>query len=377
MRTTIVRNNFDNFLGATGTIRESWYGKGGDDTFSIYHYNSEIDFPSLPDLSDRFFGGSGDDLIETLYFDLNVGSGLSKYSQLSFDGGKGYDTVSSHAAVEMVAGFKLELDKIETNVISVEHWKYDIELFGGTEGGRFTLIAGAQDDTLNISQMEQVVADGVRVKTQGGNDNVTYHAGEDLSNLEVNTGKGNDYFEFTSARDVTANLSIVTGKGKDTVVINGSSNSSPDGLTADIRTGSGGDKIVLEGMHAERLRAGTGSDDIYILTGSFSNAADTVSTGGGRDRLFIELDDYSTVAIVDDFSASKDIFVFDAAEAVSAVPRDTEVTFDQAEWRASDESLLFMSNEENRLYFGDNVLVEFSTDVELSSANFTTDTWGL
>ncbi|OED47758.1 hypothetical protein AB838_14100 [Rhodobacteraceae bacterium (ex Bugula neritina AB1)] len=147
--------------------------------------------------------------------------------------------------------------------------------------------------------------------------------------------------------------------------------------TAGRAVGSGGDKIVLEGMHAERLRAGTGSDDIYILTGSFSNAADTVSTGGGRDRLFIELDDYSTVAIVDDFSASKDIFVFDAAEAVSAVPRNTEVTFDQAEWRASDESLLFMSNEENRLYFGDNVLVEFSTDVELSSANFTTDTWGL
>lgn len=36
---------------------------------------------------------------------------------------------------------------------------------------------------------------------------------------------------------------------------------------------------------------------------------------------------------------------------------------------------LLMNNSQDRLCYGSSVLVEFSTDVELSTANFATGTW--
>ncbi|MCF6429387.1 hypothetical protein [Leisingera sp. MMG026] len=196
-----------------------------------------------------------------------------------------------------------------------------------------------------------------------------------MSDLKVNTGSGKDYFEFNGNWGVTADITVKTGNGNDTVIINGSTITSPGGLDAVIKTGRGADTVVLEGMHSESLNAGGGSDDIYVLTGSFANAADTIKTGGGRDRLFVELDAYSTVAVVEDFSAAKDVFVFDRQESSRAIPRDTDVLFDRGEWEAAEEDRLFMDNGADKLYYGSNVLVEFETDVELTAGNFTVGNW--
>lgn len=373
MRTYILGNQFENALEATSTIRESLYGRDGDDTFSIYHHGEGAG--AYPDLSDRFFGGAGNDTIGSLNFDLTAGSTLRDYSQLSFHGGAGYDTVSSQIDVQITGGFTLDLSQIETSVLSVEHWDYGIDLGTSTGDGEFVIRAGRQDDTLDIRQWEAAGDASIKVNTLAGNDHVTYSTVKDVSDLRVNTGWGNDYFEFNGFWNVTADVRVSTGRGKDTVVINGTTIAYPDGLTANIRTGAGADTIVLEGMHSERLNSGAGNDDIYILTGSFRNAADTITTGAGKDELFIELDAYSTVAVLDDFSAENDVFVFDADEASGTITRNTDVTFDRTEWENASEDRLYMSNAENKLYYGDNVLVEFTTDVTLSAANFTTGDW--
>ncbi|UWQ85351.1 hypothetical protein [Leisingera caerulea] len=373
MRTYILGNQFENALVATSTIRESLYGRDGDDTFSIYHYDNGTYV--YPDLSDRFFGGAGDDTISSLNFDLTADSTLRDYSQLSFHGGAGYDTVSSQIDVQITGGFTLDLSQIATSVRSVEHWDYGIDLGTSTGDGDFVIRSGRQDDTLDIRQREAAEDARVTVKTLAGNDHVEYSTVKNVSDLRVNTGAGNDYFEFNGFWNVTAGVRVSTGKGNDTVVINGTTIAYPDGLTANIRTGGGADTIVLEGMHSERLKSGGGDDDIYVLTGSFSNAADTISTGAGKDELFIELDAYSTVAVLDDFSAQDDVFVFDADEAGGIITRNTDVTFDRSEWENASEDRLYMSNAENKLYYGDNVLVDFTTDVTLSAANFTTGDW--
>ncbi|WP_264213526.1 hypothetical protein [Leisingera thetidis] len=373
MRTNILGNQFDNVLKATSTIRESLYGLGGNDTFSLYHHDAGSS--TVPDLSDRFFGGGGSDWLGSLSFDLTADGQLNDYRGLSFDGGKGYDTVSSDVNVQMTGGFTLDLGQIKTSVTSVEHWDYDIALLTSTGSGDFVVRSGKKDDTLEIQQLASAAGNDVQVRTLGGDDKVFYTAYQDVDDLLVKTGVGHDYFEFNGDWTVSAGLRVFTGKGKDTVIINGSTLATPDSLTATISTGSGADTIVLEGMHAERLDAGSGADDIYVLTGNFTNAADSISTGAGKDQLFLELDAYSTVAILDDFSAADDVFVFDAEEATVSVPRNTDVTFKRSVWKNSDEDRLYMNNAKDKLFYGDNILVEFTTDVELTADNFTVGTW--
>lgn len=367
MRTRVYGTNLDNRFTATAEIRESFYGRGGDDTFQVFHHARGAD------LSDRFFGGSGADWLEQLTFDFTNGAQYGDYRQLSFDGGDGYDTVSATVIADVQGGLTLDLAQIETSVRSVEHWNYDIFAGAPAGEGQFNIQSGRQDDTLDIFQSGAEM--NMRVNTLGGRDTVRYFAQENVEALQVNLGGGADRFEFSADWGVTADLRVNSGKGNDTVIIYGSTVSHANGLEADIRTGGGKDTIVLEGMHSERLAAGGGNDDIYILTGSFANAADVISTGAGRDRLFVELDAYSTVAIVEDFNAARDVFVFDSDEASELLPRDTAVTFDRREWQDADEDRLFMDNDADKLYFGENVLVEFSTDVTLTADNFTTGNW--
>lgn len=388
MRVRKYGSDIDNRLVATETIRESLFGRGGDDVFIIHHHDFDQNNPNRDfgaDQSDRFFGGTGDDRLEMLYFDFTVvgdyAASYRDYSQISFDGGKGYDTVSSDVILHAEDEGVLDLSSIQTSVRSVEHWDYDISL--GTSGtvspalnqGSFAILAGAQDDTLRVAQYQDCSDAEISINTLGGNDSVGYMAYSDIGLLNINTGRGHDFVDFSARWAVSADVRINTGNGNDTVVINGSTVSHAQKLDVDIRTGKGNDTIILEGMHGEELNAGGGNDDIYILTGSFSNAPDSIRTGAGRDRLFVELDAYSTVAVVRDFNAAKDVFVFDQNEASELLPRDANVTFDRSEWENSEEDRLFMDNDANRLYFGDTVLVRFRNDVTLTEDNFTIGEW--
>lgn len=433
MRTTYYGTLADDIFEAADEVRESFYGRGGDDKFTLYHHVGEEDlFTHGPkaDLSDRFFGGNGDDWLGSLYMEFTGDEAdLADYAALSFDAGNGYDTISSVILVtigfENTSAETLDLTEIKTSAISIEHWDYDVYLNLNRLLKNFTIEGGDTAETLRIDDSlieESTGALNLLVDTKGGNDKVTYDSLIDLASVEILTGAGkdrvslstagevdsvdirtggqrdivsfyaredapevsislgggNDKFTFAADWDVTVSIEIDGGKGKDTVIIQGSTVSYPDGLDAIVRTGQGNDTIVLEGMHSEQVFAGGGNDDIYVLTGSFQNAADVIRTGGGSDRVFLELDGYSKVAEILDFSVADDVIVFDKAENTATLPRLTDVTFDVDVWQDAldlGEKVLFMDNDAGELYYGDNVMASFGGSVSLTEDNFLTGFW--
>jgi len=348
MRTTYFGNEGGNFFQATTNIRESFYGLGGNDVFHFHEAGTFRDF------SDRFFGGTGDDRMQGLSVSFDGNSGLDAYDLLSFDGGRGYDTLAADVSIGMgaYAGTSSTLDftEITTLSLSVEHHEFDVSLTGVSATVEDLLLkGGAKDETVRLTQSASMATGG---------------------ELRVNLRGGDDYFEFSADSTVTSDLTVLTRRGNDTVIINAVNTSYPDGLTTKVLTGKGNDTVVLEGMYSETVRAGGGADQIYVLTGGFANAADTIYTGAGRDKVYLELDAYSTVARLMDFAADKDKIVFDKAEF-----RDTTVTFDKTTWQAASEDTLYMDNAAGKLYFGANVLADFGGATTLAADNFVTDTW--
>lgn len=355
MRDTYFGTDRDNVMSASATLRESFYGLEGNDTF--YFYGVDGVDPDY-DMSDRFYGGDGRDVLQNikLYFDGT--SGLSQLAQLSFDGGKGYDTLAVTISAQMAdytaSSSVMDLTTIAPLLRSVEHRQYDVDLavMSGSVNS-LTIKGGALDETLRLHQED--------LGTMGP-------GGE----IIVSLGGGADRFEFSAEIAVISSLQLDTGTGADVVIMNASPTTYPDDFHAVIRTGGGADTIVLEGMYSETLNAGAGDDEIFVLTGSFAEAPDVIRTGAGRDRVYIELDSYSTVARIRDFAAGQDKIVFDAEEF-----RDTTITFDRKVWKAAETDMLYMDNAAGKLYFGDNLLVNFGAGTELSAKNFTTDTWDI
>lgn len=56
-----------------------------------------------------------------------------------------------------------------------------------------------------------------------------------------------------------------------------------------------------------------------------------------------------------------------------ACARATAVTFDKTVAEASPEPILYMDNAAGKLWFGDNVLAEFTNGAQLTAANFVVD----
>ena len=359
MRSTYFGTDNNNVMSASSTIRESFYGLKGDDTF--YFYGVEGVDPDY-DVSDRFFGGSGADRLQNITLHFNGYSGLDQLALLSFDGGLGYDTLAVDIDVNMLEfeGFVSEMDLagIAPLVRSVEHREYDITLteFDQLQVlGGLRILGGALDETVRLHQgtvtslYPSMQADGV---------------------IRVNLGGGDDRFEYSAEINVVSSLIVNTGSGADVVIMNASASTYPDEFEAVIRTRRGADTIVLDGMYSETANAGAGNDKIYVLTGSFGAAPDVIRTGLGKDKVYMELDSYSKLARFVDFSAEKDKIVFDAEEF-----RDTEVTFDKAVWDAAEDDKLYMDNAAGRLYFGDNVLASFGGATTLTAENFLVDDW--
>ncbi|MDK3018468.1 hypothetical protein [Pseudodonghicola flavimaris] len=353
MRITYSGTDRDDVMSATSAIRESLYGLGGDDVFYFYG-PSGVD-PEY-DVSDRFFGGNGADLLQNITLGFDGIGGLGQLAQLSFDGGRGYDTLAVTVAADLsVYGEKaaeMDLGEIAPLLRSVEHRDYRINLGAVNDALReLTITGSALDETVTLSQTASLSG-----------------AGE----ITVRLGGGADEFNFAASIFVETALLVDTGRGADLVRMNGSATSYADEFTAVIRTRAGADTIVLEGMYSEKLNAGAGDDRIFVLTGSFAEAPDVIRTGTGKDRVYLELDSYSSVAKITDFSARWDRIVFDADET-----RDTGVTFSRAIWTAATEDVLYMNNAAGKLYYGDTVLVDFGGETTLSDKNFITDSWDL
>lgn len=359
MRSTYIGTDRDDVLSASGEIRESFYGLGGADVF--YFYGVDGVDPDY-DVSDRFFGGAGRDRLQNVFLNFSGYSGLEQLAQLSFDGGKGYDTLAVEISADLTeynaAKSEMDLSGIAPLLRSVEHREYDITLeeFDTLQKlGELSILGGELDETVRL---QQATASSLIPSMQAG------------GVIRVSLGGGDDRFEYSAEIPVVSALVVDTGKGDDVVIMNASTTTYPDEFRAVIRTKGGADTIVLDGMYKETAKAGAGDDAIYLLSGSFDNAPDDVRTGKGRDTVFLELDSYSKLAKIRDFSAKKDVIVFDAEEF-----RDTEVTFDKAEWKAAEEDRLYMDTDAGKLYFGDNVLVSFGGSIDLTAANFEVGDW--
>jgi uncharacterized protein YuzE len=355
MRKHIYGNSFNNWFVATDTIRETFHGLEGDDVFNFYNGTSTF---FTGDFTDRFLGGIGDDTMQNLQAGWND---YTLYSGLSFDGGDGYDTVSYDLTGELsgdpgaaTLSASIDLSAFKTEELSVEHHEFDIAAAVG-EGieGNLGIVGTGGDETVRLTVSRA-------------------HTLFELSDVEISValGNGDDRFEFIGEQTIMSELKINAGAGNDVVIINASTTSSPDVSRSKISTGKGNDTVVLEGMHQEVVNTGGGSDDIYILTGNFGDRPDVITTGGGQDEIFLELDEYSQVARIRDFDASKDTIIFDDQEV-----RNTNVTFDQVTWQNSSTPRLYMDNASGTLYFGENVLATFDGGVTLTADNFETGTW--
>ncbi|TDK50696.1 hypothetical protein [Antarcticimicrobium luteum] len=351
MRSTYFGTDRNNVMSASSEIRESFYGLGGGDVF--YFYGGDGVDPDY-DVSDRFFGGAGRDRLQNITLNFDGLAGLDQLARLSFDGGKGYDTLAAAITVDMTdysaKTSDLNLAGIAPLLRSVEHREFDIKLSAiGATPEVLDIVGGALDETVFLHQSASMQAGG---------------------EIRVNLGKGDDRLEYSADIGVDSALIVDTGRGADVVIMNASSTSYPDTFDAVIRTRGGADTIVLEGMSSETVNAGAGNDAIYVLSGSFADAPDVIRTGAGKDKVYLELDSYSKLARINDFSIEKDVIVFDTDEF-----RDTEVTFDRSVWKAAAEDKLYMDTDAGKLYFGDNVMVSFGGPIALTVDNFLVDDW--
>jgi hypothetical protein len=345
MRTHYFGNHLNEVFRASELIRETFWGLGGNDTF--YFHNG----PSDPDFSDRFIGGDGNDMVRGLYVGLNE---YDTYRLLSFDGGSGYDTIlfNVDGSLLSVGTSVLDLGRFTTLARSVEHHAYDINLNADLSTLGDLAINGTRiDETVALNLVRSslpVITDVVRVT--------------------VDLGGGDDTFSYVGTPRINTRLKVDTGFGDDLVIINDSNSVNSYVKGSMIKTGGGNDVVVLEGMHKETVNLGGGDDAVYLLTGGFAEVPDTITTGNGRDRIFMELDEYSELARIRDFDPTQDQIVFDRTEF-----RDTTVTFNRAVWDAATEPKLYMENATGKLWFGDNLMASFVNGAVLSAANFVVD----
>ncbi|MGV6847053.1 MAG: hypothetical protein ACWA5A_01610 [Marinibacterium sp.] len=351
MRTIMTGSDTrDDTLVASATIRETLKGLGGDDTF-IFYDGPQPFFDR--DFSDRFIGGAGNDVMTG----LNVGFfDYTTYDQLSFDGGRGYDTVVYNVSDTIADADKIdmELGEFRTLERSVEAHAFNINatvVDGSTAS--FSILGDAGDEvvalTLSPTRAQQL---------------------ESTIDMSIDLGDGDDTVSFVGQQRIDTVLKIDTGTGNDVVIVNDTTTENSKVSKTVINTGGGADTVVLEGMHKETVKVGAGSDIVYVLTGNFADVSDKIITGGGKDQIFLELDEYSKIARITDFDASKDVLVFDEAET-----RNTTVTFDKAVADAATQPMLYMDNAAGELYFGGNLLVDFTNGAVLTDLNFTTDTF--
>jgi hypothetical protein len=349
MRLHYFGSQLNEVFRASELIRETFWGLGGNDTFYFHHGLLTPTFPNA-DFSDRFIGGAGNDVVRGLYVGLN---GYDTHNLLSFDGGDGYDTIRYNVSDTLPAAETavMDLGRFTTLSRSVEHHMFDIDLKADTPTlGHLTINGTRTDETVRLEVLR------------------TMAETPSVVGIAVNLAGGDDTFEYVGTPLINTRLAIRTGSGNDTVKINDTNSVNSNTKGSVIKTEGGNDLVVLSGMHKETVHLGGHDDTIYLLTGGFAEKPDVVFTGRGRDRIYMELDEYSKLARIRDFDPANDLIVFDKAEF-----RDTTVTFDRAVWETAPQPKLYMDNASGKLWFGDNVMANLTNGAVLTAANFITD----
>jgi Ca2+-binding RTX toxin-like protein len=291
--------------------------------------NDSIDASSIGDYA-FIAAGAGDDII--------TGSNGNDF----INTGAGNDTVNGGAGIDSVFILRnTETANINLSSSSLQNVEYlEVRTGSGNDNidassiGNYAFIAaGAGDDTITGSNGNDFIDTGAGNDTVNGgagidsvfilrntettNINITTANLQNIENLEVRTGSGDDSIDVSSfigyanvfAGSGNDSISAVNddsdidgGNGDDSLSVN--QNSATGSITfstgnlvdveyLNIRTGSGNDTIdasflldraeIRSGAGNDNIIGSSGNDSIYTGTGD-----DTVNAGAGYDSVFIE-----------------------------------------------------------------------------------------
>lgn len=169
---------------------------------------------------------------------------------------------------------RLNVERLETKALLACDVMFD--------GALLDIQCDGEDDLVSIL----TVNNALTVDT--GNGGVDLGSSENLSDINVNSGRGDDNVVITGV-DVSGSINVKTGRGADRVfmsVVNA-------GDDLKIRTGRGADRVTLSGTNvADKVKVKTGADDDIVEVLAFGffgglTAGDDVKIDGkdGIDTL--------------------------------------------------------------------------------------------
>ena len=251
----------------------------------------------------RFFGGNGDDWVETAdgYDVLQGGAGNDHLSA-----GAGDDIISGGAGDDWLDG-GIGNDTVSyagaTSGVTIDLRRSDAQDTGG--GGIDTILnienvtTSAFSDTIYGSDQSNLVRDGLggddRIYGFGGDDilGVARTYGQAAQTVFVDGGDGNDLVEYYSIPTFNRFVAPRYYRQTDTVTLIG---------------GNGDDRIIMSGQKTGYLDAGAGDDIVAIGIGGLNPSTLEMTLGSGRDTLSILYADNFTgeldrTNIIHDFEA--------------------------------------------------------------------------
>lgn len=266
-RSVITGTLGDDTLAGTADLREEVRGLSGNDTFQLFG----------SDLGDHFLGGTGNDNITGLAITFTGVDSYETNAELSFDGGRGYDTL--HMAVTMTWRYtELVLDDFASRAFGVEERSFEIDLPSAfLNPVSMNLLGGASDETVRVTDSTAQRDGYVFVRLGGGDDHFeAYGDNVNWQEVRVNVGAGRDTVLISST---VAELSAFTGNGADSIEISASTDE------VRITTGNGRDSVEISAA-AGALEINTGSGDDSVEISAVAGEVD-IDTGSGDDTVDI------------------------------------------------------------------------------------------
>lgn len=190
---------------------------------------------------------------------------------------------------------------------------------------RMLVTGTSQSDFIIVDSLDDPDTDVIRVKLDGGDDNLTVDSG--LTRVDASGGYGDDVLIGTEFDDWlkgnSGNDILFGGAGDDTIA---------GGSGSDVLSGGAGDDEMRGGRDDDRLTGGSGDDSLYgnsgddFLDGGEGNdfirggagddiirangGVDVASGDDGRDSFHLDDDDGfvpGMVFVIEDFIAGEDI----------------------------------------------------------------------
>lgn len=308
---TVYAGNGDDEVWAGGKEgNKKFYGEAGNDYLIGGKDN------------DTLYGGSGNDSInggvgnDKLYGDSGDDTLFGGDGNDTINGGKGNDIIEGYIGEDVIYGGS------GNDTIYGEHEEDTISPESDT------IYAGSGNDEIHVGSYDVI-------KGESGNDTITSQYANNVSNVIVDSGSGNDVitmFDVSSTADFKTKINA--GSGNDYLFI-GADNNVGD---FEINSGSGKDTIWAFGNDIE-INAGSGNDEIRITSKS-DNIDDFVVQGGSGNDNITAVNGKFTIKD----SSGNDTYIVTNMESGNQVKIDDSKGKDVVRLSADRDDILFDMN---------------------------------